>query len=158
MTSFVKTFQWSVQSFCQFRTIFWVLQDFNSVERRVQNWLINYRPISLLLSTSEIIVKVAHDQASSFSTNNKILYNYQSRFRNHSTGSWLIFRMALFITIYFFKNLVPLFFQKLLLIGSICTFKVIIEVHLVNYYSDPSNITWGVPQWLIKRLLLFLHS
>ena len=52
----------------------------------------NYRPISLLPLISKIIEKLIHEQTSSFLSNNEILYNYQSGFReNYSTGSFLTF-------------------------------------------------------------------
>ena len=52
----------------------------------------NYRPILLLPLISKIIEKVAHDQTNEFLSDNKILYNYQFRFRtNHSTNLGLSF-------------------------------------------------------------------
>ena len=52
----------------------------------------NYRPISLLPLISKIIEKFIHEQASSFLSNNELLYNYQSGFRkNDSTDSYFTF-------------------------------------------------------------------
>ena len=52
----------------------------------------NQRPISLLPLISKTIKKRIHEQASSFLTNNEILYNYQSGFRkSHFTDSCLTF-------------------------------------------------------------------
>ena len=52
----------------------------------------NYRPILLLPLISKIIEKVVHDQTNEFLSDNRILYNYQSRFRtNHSTNLCLSF-------------------------------------------------------------------
>ena len=52
----------------------------------------NYRPTSLLPLISKTIEKLIHEQISSFLSNNEILYNYQSGFReNHSTDSCLAF-------------------------------------------------------------------
>ena len=50
---------------------------------------LNYRPIPLLPLILQIIEKSFHEQASSFWTNNSILYNYQSGFRKNSHGSSL---------------------------------------------------------------------
>ena len=52
----------------------------------------NYRPISLLPSISKIIEKVIHDQTNALSSDEDMLYNYQSGFRgNHSTNLCLSF-------------------------------------------------------------------
>ena len=46
----------------------------------------NYRPISLLPSTSKILEKLVHKRLYSFCDSNKILYNNQYGFRpKHST-------------------------------------------------------------------------
>ena len=50
----------------------------------------NYRPISLLPLISKVIEKVVHEKTNVFLNENKILYKFQSRFRNHhSTASCL---------------------------------------------------------------------
>ena len=47
----------------------------------------NYRLISLLPVISKIIEKVVHEQTNTFLSDENILYNYQSDFReNHSTN------------------------------------------------------------------------
>ena len=52
----------------------------------------NYRPISLLPLISKIIEKAVDDQTKEFLSDNKIVYNYQSRFRtNYSTNLCLFF-------------------------------------------------------------------
>ena len=52
----------------------------------------NYRPILLLPLISKITEKLIHEKASSFLSNNEILYNYQSGFRkNHSIDLCLMF-------------------------------------------------------------------
>ena len=52
----------------------------------------NYKAISLLPIISKIIEKLIHKQTSSFLSNSKSLYNYQSGFwKNHSTDSCLTF-------------------------------------------------------------------
>ena len=52
----------------------------------------NYRPISLLPSISKIVERVIHDQTNAFLSDEDILYNYQSGFRdNHSTNLCLSF-------------------------------------------------------------------
>ena len=52
----------------------------------------NYRSISLLPSISKIIERVIHDQTNAFLSDEDILYNYQSGFRdNHSTNLCLSF-------------------------------------------------------------------
>ena len=52
----------------------------------------NYRPISLLLIFSKIIEKVIHDQTMNYSTENNVIYRYQSGFlKNHSTCTSLAY-------------------------------------------------------------------
>ena len=50
----------------------------------------NYRPISLLPLLSKIIEKIVHDQTKDFLSKNKLLYRFQSGFReNYSTNTCL---------------------------------------------------------------------
>ena len=142
----------------------------------------NYRPISLLPLISKIIEKLIHEQTSSFLSNNEILYNYQSGFRkNHSTDSCLTFLPDKILK-GFDKDLMTgmilidlekafdtidhdILLKTLSAIGflnhTIGWFKSylsnrLFRVNLGNCYSDPSNITCGVPQGSILEPLLFL--
>ena len=144
--------------------------------------LSNYRPISLLPLISKIIEKLIHEQTSSFLSNNEILYNYQSGFRkNHSTDSCLTFLHDKILKGYD-KGLMTgmmlidlqkafdtidhdILWKRLSAIGFsnhiIGWFKSylsnrLFRVNLGNCYSDPSNITCGVPQGSILGPLLFL--
>ena len=142
----------------------------------------NYRPISLLPLISRIIQKLIHEQTSSFLSNNEILYNYQSGFsKNHLTDSCLTFLhdkilkgfdkglmtgmilidlQKIFDTIdhdILLKNLSAIGFSN----HTIGWFRSylsnrLFRVNLGNCYSDPSNITCGVPQGSILGPLLFL--
>ena len=133
---------------------------------------------------SKIIEKFIHEQASSFLSNNELLYNYQSGFRkNHSTDSWLPFLHDKILK-GFDKGLTTgmilvdfqkafdtidhdILLKKLSAIGfsnhTIGWFKSylsisnrLFRVNLENCYSDPSNITCGVPQGSILGPLLSL--
>ena len=142
----------------------------------------NYRPMSLLPLISKIIEKLIHEQIGVFLSNNKILYNYQSGFRkNHSTDSCLTFLHDKILKS-FDKGLMTgmilidlqkafdtidhdILLKKLSAIGfsnhTIGWFKSylsnqLFRVNLGNCYSDPSNITCGVPQGSILGHLLFL--
>ena len=142
--------------------------------------LSNYKPISLLPFIFKIIGNLIHEQTSSFLSNNGILYNYQSGFRkNHSTDSYLTFLHDKILK-GFDKSLMTgmidlkkafdtidhdILLKKLSAIGfsnhAIGWFKSylsnrLFRVNLGNCYSDPSNITCGVPQGSILRPLLFL--
>ena len=139
----------------------------------------NYRSILLLSLISKIIEKVIHEQTSSFLSNNEI---YQSGFwKNHSTDSCLTFLHDKLLK-GFDKGLMTgmilidhqkafdtidhdILLKKLSAIGfssqTIGWFKSylsnrLFRVHLANCYSDPSNITCGVPQGSILGPLLFL--
>ena len=133
---------------------------------------------------SKIIEKFIHEQASSFLSNNELLYNYQSGFRkNHSTDSCLTFLHDKILK-GFDKGLMTgmilvdlqkafdtidhdMLLKKLSAIGfsnhTIGWFKSylsisnrLFRVNLENCYSDPSNITCGVPQGSILGPLLSL--
>ena len=131
---------------------------------------------------SKIIEKFIHEQASSFLSNNELLYNYQSGFRkNHSTDSCLTFLHDKILKS-FDKGLMTgmilvdlqkafdtidhdILLKKLSAIGfsnhTIGWFKSylsnrLFRVNLENCYSDPSNITCGVPQGSILGPLLSL--
>ena len=142
----------------------------------------NYRPISLLPLISKIIENMIHEQTSSFLSNNEILYNYQSGFRkNHLTDSCLTFLhdktlkgfdkglMTGMILIDLQKAFDTIdhdiLLKKLGAIGFSAhtidwfkwyLFNRLFRVNLGNCYSDPSNITCGVPQGSILGPLLFL--
>ena len=134
--------------------------------------------------SSKIIEKLIHEQASSFLSNNELLYNYQSGFRkNHSTDSCLTFLhdkilkgfdkglMTGMILVDFQKAFDTIDHDKLLKklsgIGfsnhTIGWFKSylsisnrLFSVNLENCYSDPSNTTYGIPQGPILGPLLSL--
>ena len=141
----------------------------------------NYRPILLLPLTSKIIEELIHKQTSSFLSNNEILYNYQSGLRkSHSTDSCLTFLHDKILK-GFDKGLMTgmilvdlqktfdaidhdILLKKLTTIGfsnhTIGWFKLyfsngLFRVNLENCYTDPSNITCGVPQGSILGPLLF---
>ena len=142
----------------------------------------NYRPISLLPLIFKIIEKLIHEQTSSFLSNNEILYNNQSGFRNnHLTDSCLTFLhdkilkgsdkglMTGMILIDLQKAFDTIdhgiLLKKLSAIGfsnhTIGWFKSylsnrLFRVNLGNCYSDLSNITCRVPQGSILGPLLFL--
>ena len=142
----------------------------------------NYRPVSLLPLVSKIIEKVIHNQTEIFLNKNKILYKYQSGFRKSFstnscltlltdkinkgfesgkyTGLILIDLQKAFDTIDHeillkkmgcigFSEKVILWFESYL---SGRTFKVNID----RKFSDPDNLTCGVPQGSILGALLFL--
>ena len=72
------------------------MQSFYQIRKFSKKWAksnpSNYRPILLLPLISKITEKLIHEQASSFLSNNEILYNYQSGFRkNHSIDLCLMF-------------------------------------------------------------------
>ena len=136
----------------------------------------------LLPLISKIMEKLIHEQTSSFLSNNEISYNYQPRFwKNHSTGSCLTFLHDKILK-GFDKSLMTgtmlidlqkafdtidhdILLKRLSAIGfsnhTIGWFKSylsnrLFRVNLGNCYSDPSNITGGVPQGSILGPLLFL--
>ena len=142
----------------------------------------NYRPVSLLPLVSKVIEKVIHNQTEIFLNKNKILYKYQSGFRKSFstnscltlltdkinkgfesgkyTGLILIDLQKAFDTIDHeillkkmgcigFSEKVISWFESYL---SGRTFKVNID----KKFSDPGNLTCGVPQGSILGPLLFL--
>ena len=139
------------------------------------------KTISKLSKISKIIEKFIHEQASSFLSNNELLYNYQSGFRkNHSTDSCLTFLHDKILK-GFDKGLMTgmilvdlqkafdtidhdILLKKLSAIGfsnhTIGWFKSylsnqLFRVNVENCYSDPSNIKCGVPQGSILGPLFF---
>ena len=142
----------------------------------------NYRPILLLPLIFKIIEKLIHEQTGSFLSNNELSYNYQSGFwKNHSTdscltllhdkvlngfdkglmtGMILVDLQKVFDTIdhdILLKKLSAIDFSN----HTTGWFKSylsnrLFRVNLGNCYSDPSNITYGVPQGSILGPLLFL--
>ena len=142
----------------------------------------NYRPISLLPVISKVIERVVHNQTNSFLTQNKVLYNFQSGFRNkHSTdsclsylndkilkgfdsglltGMVLIDLQKAFDTIdheVLFKKLFYMRFSP----KAISWFKSYLsnrtfKVNINKVFSDPGNLTCGVPQGSILGPLIFL--
>ena len=129
---------------------------------------------------SKIIKKLIHEQTSSFLSSNEILFKYQPRFRKNTdscltllhdkilkgfhdglmNGMILIDLQKVFDAIG--HNIL---LKKLSAIGfpnhTIGWFKSYLcnrffRVNLGNCYSDPSNITCGVPQGSILGPLLFL--
>ena len=142
----------------------------------------NYRPISLLPVVSKVIERVVHNQTNSFLTQNKVLYNFQSGFRNkHSTdsclsylndkilkgfdsglltGMVLIDLQKAFDTIdheVLFKKLFYMRFSP----KAISWFKSYLsnrtfKVNINKVFSDPGNLTCGVPQGSILGPLIFL--
>ena len=142
----------------------------------------NYRPVSLLPLVSKVIETFIHNQTEIFLNKNKILYKYQSGFRKSFstnscltlltdkinkgfesgkyTGLILIDLQKAFDTIDHeillkkmgcigFSEKVISWFESYL---SGRTFKVNID----KKFSDPGNLTCGVPQGSILGPLLFL--
>ena len=141
----------------------------------------SYRPVSLLPLVSKVIEKVIHNQTEIFLNKNKILYKYQSGFRKSFstnscltlltdkinkgfesgkyTGLILIDLQKAFDTIDHeillkkmgcigFSEKVISWFESYL---SGRTFKVNID----KKFSDPGNLTCGIPQGSILGPLLF---
>ena len=142
----------------------------------------NYRPISLLPLVSKIFEKIVHIQTQEYLDTHQILYKYQSGFRaRHSTdtclsllndkilqgfdvgkltGMILIDLQKAFDTIdheILLMKLECLGFSK----SSINWYKSYLEnrkflVNVENEYSNPGDLTCGVPQGSILGPLIFL--
>ena len=133
--------------------------------------------MSLLHLISKIIEIRIHEERSSFLSNNKFLNNCQSRFRRNywtdfhdkdlngfdkwlKTGMILADLQKTFYTInhdILLKKLSAIVFSDHT-IGWLKSYhsNLLFRVNLENHYSDPSNITCGVPQGSILGPLLFL--
>ena len=141
-----------------------------------------YRPISLLPLISKVIEKVLHEKINAFLNENKILYKFQSGFRNHHstasglaylndktlkdfdsgllTGMILIDLQKAFHTIdhkILLKKMVHLkfFAQVISWFNSYLTGRIF-KVNICQSFSNPGNLTCGVPQRSILGPLLFL--
>ena len=141
----------------------------------------NHRPILLLYLISKIIEKFIHEQTSSFLSNKKLLYNYQSGFReNHSTDSCLTFLHNKILK-GFDKGLMngmilvdlqkafdiidhDIQLKKLSTTGLLdytigwfksCLSNQLFRVNLENCYSDPTNIRYcfSYTRMICHRLL-----
>ena len=142
----------------------------------------NYRPISLLPIISKIIEKVIHDQTQTFLNENKILFKFQSGFRqSYSTDSCLSY-LSNKITTGFESGLHTdmilidlqkafdtinhdILINKMEFLGFskdvISWFKSYLSnrkiiVNLKNSFSEPGHLSCGVPQGSILGPLLFL--
>ena len=142
----------------------------------------NYRPISLLPLISKIIEKVIHDQTQKYLDENNILYTYQSGFRsNHSTNSCLSY-LTNKVQQGFEKGMLTgmilidlqkafdtidhqILLNKMRYLGfstsAIEWFRSYLKnriflVHVEDSYSNPGNLSCGVPQGSILGPLLFL--
>ncbi|MEO1917133.1 MAG: reverse transcriptase family protein, partial [Candidatus Thioglobus sp.] len=142
----------------------------------------NYRPISLLPLISKIVEKVIYDQTQNFLDKNEILYKYQSGFRsNHSTNSCLSYLSNKVLTSFDQGMLTgmilidlqkafdtidhEILLQKMKYLGfSAATIKWfesylenrIFKVNVGDEYSNPGDLSCGVPQGSILGPLLFL--
>ena len=142
----------------------------------------NYRPISLLPLISKIFEKVIHDQTQAFLDENKILFKFQSGFRqNFSTDSCLSYLNNKITTGFesgLHTGMILIDLQKAfdtinhdILINKMeflgfskevtCWFKSYLSnrkfiVNLKNTFSEPGHLSCGVPQGSILGPLLFL--
>lgn len=140
----------------------------------------NYRPVSILNIISKLLEKTAHDQLSNYLINNKLIYKFQSGFReSHSTDTGLIYLSDLLkinISKGKYTGLLLLDLQKafdtvdhMILceklkamgVGSVEWFysyltgrKQVVDIN--GHVSDPCDIRYGVPQGSILGPLLFL--
>ena len=142
----------------------------------------NYRPISLLPIISKIIENIIHDQTQTFLTENKILFKFQSGFRqNYSTDSCLSYlsnKISKGFESGLHTGMILIDLQKAfdtinhdILINKmeflgfskdvISWFKSYLSnrkiiVNLKNSFSEPGHLSCGVPQGSILGPLLFL--
>ena len=142
----------------------------------------NYRPISLLPLISKVIEKVVHEQTNNFLNENNILYKFQSGFRsNHSTASCLSYLNDKILKGFdsgLLTGMILIDLQKafdtldhnILLdkmvhskfsAPTISWFKSYLsnrtfKVNINEIFSDPGDLTCGVPQGSILGPLLFL--
>ena len=142
----------------------------------------NYRPVSVLCCLSKILESIVYEQLEKYLINNSILYEHQSGFRSgFSTGSCLIhltdhIKSQINLGNYTGMILLDLqkafdtvdhkiLFSKLTSIGlspnSVKWFTSYLNqrtqiVSINNNFSNPMNITCGVPQGSILGPLLFL--
>ena len=144
--------------------------------------LTNYRPISILPICSKIIEKIVHRQLYEYVTENKILYNGQSGFRQqHSTNTALIKTIDKWNVDIDEGNYIGAVFVDLSKAFDMVNHKILIDklsaigvkgiernwfvsylanctqyVSINGSISTPCNITSGVPQGSILGPLMFL--
>ena len=142
----------------------------------------NYRPISLLPQLSKIVEKIIHGQVQKYLDDNNILYRYQSGFRaHHSTDTCLsylnnkilqgfetgMFTGMILIDLQKAFDTIDhkIFLDKIACLGfsdsAILWFKSYLQdrsfsVNIGKEYSDPGNLSCGVPQGSILGPLIFL--
>ena len=142
----------------------------------------NYRPISLLPQLSKIVEKIIHGQVQKYLHDNNILYRYQSGFRaHHSTDTCLsylnnkilqgfetgMFTGMILIDLQKAFDTIDheIFLDKIACLGfsdsAILWFKSYLQdrsfsVNIGKEYSDPGNLSCGVPQGSILGPLIFL--
>ena len=142
----------------------------------------NYRPISLLPQPSKIVEKIIHGQVQKYLDDNNILYRYQSGFRaHHSTDTCLSYLNNKILQGFetgMFTDMIlidlqkafdtidhEIFLDKIACLGfsdsAILWFKSYLQdrsfsVNIGKEYSDPRNLSCGVPQGSILGPLIFL--
>ena len=142
----------------------------------------NYRPISLLPLVSKVFEKVIHTQTQSFLDQNKILYKFQSGFRqNHSTDTSLsylndkilrgfdegLFTGMILIDLQKAFDTIDheIFLKKIKYIGfsdtTVNWYKSYLEdrcfvINIEGCFSEEASLNCGVPQGSILGPLIFL--